>query len=430
MILRRQILSTVVAAVFWLLPLNRASGAAADAGVIAATGDHYPIIMFDVTPSDANFQRVRKIGANIIACAGMAYETTPQGWREMDHYMDLAQKYGLKVMFDLDGGRRIPRKTGMEEMKELVDHFKDNPALAFWYLCDEPDDHDPVITPQMTEKYYHLIKKEAPNIPVCLLTTTGPLWKDYQGSYDIYSFDTYPIADQPFPTANLENVTDFNHWAVQLGKPVMPCLQAFNWVFIRTDREIAKGTYKGRSSDPRLPGMRYPTLEEMRYWNFATLAQGAQGVMYWSFLRGIQSQLREPYRTKAGKDWSEGLQIHPQWMDTTLKQAIDELREFTDLVKPAWKHQIIPSGWNLDLLEAVWDRGGARYVVMVNAFPLTRSIYLTDAMKAPFADATVTPWGFSRKINPYVNSIHRTMIEEMYPWEVLVWKVEPGKHGG
>lgn len=388
-------------------------------------GGQYPVILMAVPPTDKDFARAKAIGAEYVHAYGMSADASAKGMDQMQAYLDLARKHALKVMFDLDGARRFDKgEKGVQEMRQIVNRFKNDPALGFWYLCDEPDaNHN--VSPATLEQFYNVVKQASPNIPVCVVMTTGPYWKEYQSGYDIFSFDTYPIGNEPFPTANLENVTDFNHQAVKLGKPVMPCLQAFNWVFMRIERDLSKGQSRPWETDKVLKTLRYPTLDEMRYWNFATMVQGARGVMYYSYLRGIQTQVDASYRAKVAKDWEAGMQINPQWMDTTLKQSIGELESFTDLVKPAWDHQVIPSGWNLNLLEAVWTRGSRRYVVMVNAFPLTRSIYLTDAMKAPFDNAKVTPWGFSRKIVPSVRSSHQTVIEEMYPWEVLVWEIQP-----
>ncbi|MCC7349223.1 MAG: DUF4434 domain-containing protein [Phycisphaerales bacterium] len=388
-------------------------------------GDHYPVILMAVPATDDDFARVKEIGADYVHLYGMSSDASQKGMDWMRAYLDMAQKYGLKVMFDLDGQSRMEKgDIGIEEMRRIVTEFKDHPAMGFWYLDDEPD-YNQRVKPATVKQFYEAVKQASPNIPVCIVMTTGPYWKDYQQGYDIFSFDTYPVSDQPFPSANLQVVTDFNRQAVKLGKPVIPCLQAFNWVFMWTGQEVAAGQYDSKNPSPRLKAMRYPTLAEMRYWNFTTLLQGSRGVMYYSYLRGIQSELESQLLAKVEPDWTRDKQIDPHWVDTTLRQSIHELSAFTELVKPAWKLQLIRPGRNSNLLEGVWGRDGKRYVVMINTFPLKRTVYLNDAMKAPFENATVTPWNFSRQVTPHVGSDHQTVIDEMHPWEVLVWEINP-----
>jgi hypothetical protein len=255
-------------------------------------------------------------------------------------------------------------------------------------------------------------------------TTTGKDWDKYQNTYDILSYDTYPVHDRPFPS-DISRVTDFNAKAVAKGKPVFPILQMFNWQFMQMQREIRSGKYDPAKTPAKLKHNRYPDLRELRYWNFATLVQGSQGVMYYSYLRGIQDQLDVAYREKAGPDWNKGLTINPKWVDTTLKSAIGELRSFTRAVRPARRHETIQSQGRKNVLMGVWRRENKSYVVLVNASQEQRDVTLDDRMMAPFKQGKATAWGFSRKVDLQAGANGQSAVEQMRPWEVLVWEISP-----
>jgi hypothetical protein len=431
-----QVILTLIAMILIQATMAAAPAAASerrDKGMFGI-GDEYPVILIAVPGNDKVFEHAKSIGANYVHQYGLSYDASPKGMETMRKYLDLAQKHGLKVMFDLDGHRRMAKPDGLEEMRRIVDAFKNHPALGFWYLADEPELNR--TTAQTTEKYYKMIKAQSPDIPVCLLTATMSSWNGYLSSMDIYSFDIYPVSTVEFPKASIESVVDFNQWAVQSGKAVLPCLQAFNYVFFDAEKLLSKGKLGDPAEHKRLTELRYPTQAELRYWNFATLVQGARGAIYFGYLLGVRTDLAvtdpvtgETYSTPdpngtAPKNWKEGTKIDPQWMDQTLKPSIAELKSFTDAVAPAWKHDTIPMGQTQNILQGVWKRGDKTYVVMVNNWPLTRYVLVSEEMMSLFQKGKAKPWGFSRQTAPHVDSNGNRMLDMMYPWEVLVWEIQ------
>jgi hypothetical protein len=402
-------------------------------GGVGIDGD-YPVVLMAVPGTDKTFEHAKSIGANYVHLYGLSYDASPTGMETMRQYLDLAQQHGLKVMFDLDGHRRMAKSNGVDEMRQIVNTFKNHPALGFWYLADEPELNG--TTAETTEKYYQMIKSETPDIPVCLLTATITSWNGYQSSLDIYSFDIYPVSTEPFPQASIESVTDFNQWALQSGKPVMPCLQAFNYVFFDAEKLLSKGTLGDPAELKRLAELRYPSEVELRYWNFATLVQGARGAIYFGYLLGGRTDLAitdpvtgETYSSpdltgSAPKDWKEGLNIQPHWLDDTLKPAIAELKSFTNVIAPTWEYDMIPAGQTQNILQGVWKRDDKAYVVMINSWPLTRYVLVSEELMSLFQKGKATSWGFSRQTSPYVDGNGNRKIDMMYPWEVLVWEIQ------
>jgi hypothetical protein len=149
---------------------------------------------------------------------------------------------------------------------------------------------------------------------------------------------------------------------------------------------------------------RYPTLEELRYWNFSTLIQGARGAMYYTY--------GGPERERRDLTWLEG----------TLKPAIQEFRGFTDLVRPAWQKQVILSDTRCDqLFMARWKRDEATYLVLVNNLPFDRTIVSSRVLES-LNQGELIPWRFTRhgsmdRVNGRVTGIG------LKAWEVMVWEV-------
>lgn len=98
-------------------------------------------------------------------------------------------------------------------LADIVSTFKDHPALAGWYLADEPEvwgysepgpDGVPInANPKLTHSFlydrYRKCKQLAPDVPVLVVFCDLALYdKAYSGKppfYDIFGFDYYPFTD-------------------------------------------------------------------------------------------------------------------------------------------------------------------------------------------------------------------------------------------
>jgi hypothetical protein len=234
----------------------------------------YPLVLLGVPPTEEDFQRMAEMGFNATLYYGFWFAGDPASSKSMEGiqaYLDLAQKHGLKVGFQLDGWRRVPREQlGLEQVRKIVRRFKDHPALGFWYLYDEPNilvsrekklgylkrislkaypkllegskkalakltkEQKAMLeertTPQELLPFYQAVKRESPGVPVCVTVTSDTTtWRGYEKTYDLFAFDSYPVFGLPFPRSDLRTVTDLNQRALRMGKPVLPILQVFNW---------------------------------------------------------------------------------------------------------------------------------------------------------------------------------------------------------
>jgi len=225
------------------------------------------------------------------------------------------------------------------------------------------------------------------------------MWSDFGDTYDILAFDTYPVRGQKFPDAALQTVTNFNTRALALGKPVMPALQIFSYGSLPT--YVKRAEDAGQST----ADWRYPNVEEIRYWNFATLIQGARGMMYWSYMRSA---------TTPNTDAT--------WIDRALKPATLEFRQFTDLVQPASEKDVLETGAEKDLFFARWKRGDKQYLVLVNGEKTARKISNAAILESLNKDKLKT-WNLTREDVLQVEK-DKVIAVDLQPWEVAVWEVQ------
>ncbi len=373
-----------------------------DQSVNRLDSKQYPLIMFAVPYGEEHFALVKSMGIDYVHVYGMSKGPLSEAkLTSIQQYLDLAQKHGMKVMFDMDGPRRIrqaDKELALQETRTLAQKFKDHPALGFWYLYDEPE-LSRGSSPAVLKRFYDALKEEAPAIPVCVCTSTAPnkkagldyMWNSFLDTYDLHIFDTYPVKGQVFPEADLTTVTKFNAQALALGKPVVPALQAWNYITI--DKYVKQAEEAGDSA----ANWRYPNVEELRFWNFATLIQGARGMSYWSYARAATV----PKST-------------PAWVKDTLKPSVLEFRAFLDTVHPARERKVIETG-NENLFVARWDVKGKSYFAVVNGSGAAQKLTHTTALSA-LNKQKLKPWKFTRAGALSANAI------ELTPWEVLVWE--------
>lgn len=383
------------------------SSSHADTSFLHLDAKQFPLIMYAVSKSDKNFALMKEMGIDYVHVYGMSRGPLDEArLNSIQSYLDLAHKYGLKVMFDMDGSRRVrqkDKKAALEETRLIAQRFKDHPALGFWYLFDEPE-LGRGSSPEVLKQFYDLLKQEAPEIPVCVCTSTTAqprpgldyMWDSFVDTYDLHIFDTYPVRGQVFPEANLTTVTKFNEKALALGKPVVPALQAWNYITI--ERYVKQAEEAGQSTDD----WRYPNLQELRFWNFATLIQGARGMSYWSYARAAVVP-----------------KSNAAWVGETLKPAVLEFREFTDMVHPANEKEVIETD-DEDLFFARWEKENKKYFVLVNGKGEAQSITSSQVLDA-LSEKALTPWKFTRKDALTASGGKITKVE-LQPWEVLVWE--------
>lgn len=189
--------------------------------------------------------------------------------------LDAAHQHGLSIISScgISYKSESPVLTMNPELLALDSH----PSLASWYVVDEPGLNR--IDPAFVEEAANNIRNSGAMKPVSLTSWHTNQVGFYAESADIIMVDRYPIPWMP--------VSDMGHH-VRLGKlaagpdkPVYAILQAFSW-----------------EAYPDMIGEEYihrpPSFDELKSMTFDAVAQGADGILFFTYKSGTWSLAENP----------------------------------------------------------------------------------------------------------------------------------------
>ena len=349
----------------------------------------FPIGVYSADPAtDENFAFLKSIGVDYVHTYGMGANTEKNNLKTQK-FLDLAQKHGLKVMFNLKCRVWAKKADGIQQVQQLVKKFKDHPALGFWYMYDEPT---PKQIPKLKE-IYQVLKHETPDIPVALVTPWITGWYKLAAVTDILMVDLYPIRDQKFPNSPVNNIIDFTKRARNIKKTVIPVFQAMHW-------KIFAHQLKGKGYNESQ--YRFPNWQEERFWAFSSLCLGVRGHFYYSYYNA-------KYRCKGDK-----------WLKQVLGKVTLETREFSKLTAPAWSPKVSKYLKKQKLYLGVWDTKNGSFIVVANNSNQEKQISIP--IRGYLKQEKLVPWGETRKISYEISDNILTTKEKIKPWEVIIWK--------
>ena len=187
--------------------------------------------------------------------------------------MNLAEASGLKVIYTVKdiyhGSQWAPEginTIGAERawIEDKAQRFRDHPALLAWYLNDEL----PVEYMERLNAHQQWLEELDPNHPTWVVLWQVGEVRQYARSFDAIGTDPYPIPEESARRAGtwarmtVEAVCD--------RRPVWMVPQVFDWACYRETEEAKRG-------------LRPPTLAEMRSMTWQCIAEGARGLVYYSF---------------------------------------------------------------------------------------------------------------------------------------------------
>jgi len=187
--------------------------------------------------------------------------------------MDLAEQYGLKVIYSIKdwyaGSRYCPpsiRSVDDEEgmVRKRVREYRDHPALLAWYLNDE--------LPQrfltQLEAHQHWVTEEDPDHPTWVVLYQVGEVAAYVNTFDVIGTDPYPIGRKPASMAAEWTAETFRQ--VERARPMWQVPQLHNWAnYANSEAERKRG--------------RTPTYEEVRGMAWQCIAEGATGLVFYSW---------------------------------------------------------------------------------------------------------------------------------------------------
>jgi hypothetical protein len=351
----------------------------------------FPIGVYSADPAtDENFAFLKSIGVDYVHTYGIGANTEENNIKTQK-LLDLAQKHGLKVMFNLKCRVWVKKADGIKQLRQLVQKFKKHPALGFWYVYDEPL---PNLLPKLKE-IYRMLKQETPEIPVALVTPWIKDWYKLAEATDILMVDNYPVRDKSFPHSPINQIIDFTKSALKHKKMVIPVFQTINW-------KIFAHQLKGKGYDESK--YRFPNWQEERFWAFSSLCLGVHGQFYYSFYNA-------KYRCKGEK-----------WLKEVLGRVTKETREFTTLVAPAWRPNTSQYLKDQKLYVGTWRSKIRAFVIVANNSPEER--YISVPLNGYFRQEKLMPWGDTRKIVTKISKGILTTNEKIKPWEVFIWQTK------
>lgn len=340
----------------------------------------------------------------LVKSTGAEYIHSYNAWRQNPptRQLDLAQKHGLKVIYDVGsharlGKEKLRKPNWQEDMLTTIKAVKDHPALAIWYLWDEP-----ATAMLRTLRELRKLVKTQSDIPSAIVIHERANYWDSRGHSDIWMVDNYPVRGEVYPNAPLQwhsrvmrnAAASYNY----KGTPFIAVLQA-------TDFSCFKSSVKSKENLARL---RYPNTEELRFMIYSDLCYGVRGLLFYSL---YHCHLDRPEGKK--------------YFNEVLAPAIREVKEFTTLVPEIWKVTVRHSK-NIDLPNKVsfayFERPGKSFIIFINDTKEVRDLKV-DLTKYPAmpANAKLIPWKFTGKAGTLNNRI--LSVKQAAPWEVFVWEV-------
>ena len=120
--------------------------------------------------------------------------------------LDAAAACRVKAALQLVRRRRtLQDPDHLEKLRSAIRKFRRHPGLGMWYLFDEPSaaDHDALLP------VYRMVKQETPEIPVALCLAWRKNYHVFADCADILMPDLYPVKDEAFPDAPLNQFSHF-----------------------------------------------------------------------------------------------------------------------------------------------------------------------------------------------------------------------------
>jgi len=225
-------------------------------------------------------ERTRNQGFNLVQC----YGGDPNPTDSIQQHLDACAKVGLWGTVALFNNQYLNAGDhfNLDHIREVVERFKDHPAVWAWDLIDEPE---PTITPEKVAEAAKLIRELDPSHVVWVNLCRPDRATDYLASQDLWSFDSYPLPTLgPFAYLDWLGISDAK---VRGTKPLGSALQTYT-----------------------SPGARMPTPDELRCIAYLHLIHGykwfgfysyydgepagclARDPVLWSFTRALNCELR------------------------------------------------------------------------------------------------------------------------------------------
>ena len=350
----------------------------------AFTGE-FPIGIYALDPiGEGTYRAAANSGFNYV----FYYVDILTAKERVSRLLDTSEKCGMKVALQVVRGKHILRDPEhLKKLRTAVREWKNHPALGMWYLFDEP-------SPELHERLlniYKMLKTETPDIPVLLCLSWIKNYQVFKDCADILMPDLYPVKNQKFPDAPLNQFSHFVWDVKRLKKPVMPIAQIMSFVNYPKMVKV----------DPKSCGE--PNAQELRYFSFSVMTMDVCGIAYYSFW-----DIWRQYRFKS-------------YFLKEAKPVFLEVREFAmavDGMKFECHSKKIGTGYPPKFFCSSWQKDGRSLIVFVNN--TSKPVEGEFQLERTLPSGSLSPWGQTRSVKA-TNLGSRLVLERVAPWEVLIW---------
>jgi len=229
----------------------------------------FPVGIYGV-PGVADLKAVHDVGFSLV-----------MGGLEPDS-MDAAARLGLGVI--ATPGSSAGKAFDAAKVRETVRRWDRHPALAGWYLIDEPDLNE--VPAEQVELAHDTVKAAGARKPTALVVARGWNLAKFHTA-DLLMVDFYPVGWIPVP-AFFQHMRHGATAARVGGKRFYAVIQAMDW-----------GAYQAVEPFPPPFSPRPPTEAELRSMTWGARVLGADGVVYYPYRDGSWEMPRHPETWKA-----------------------------------------------------------------------------------------------------------------------------------
>ena len=246
--------------------------------------------------------------------------------------LDICLSNGIKVVYPLNSvwpwHKYRPKGVDTDDaaqayVERVVGERKDHPAILAWYCNDEiPLER----LPQLRERQ-RLLERIDPDHPTWTVLYQYGEVRNYYDTFDIVGADPYPVPASPI--GNVATWTRTVDAEVMGLKPLWMVPQAFAW------------------EDFGNPGRRFPTREELLNMTWQCVANGANGLVYFTY--------RLLYK--------DGAFLSGRWAD--ICAAAESVRQFVPVLLSDEEPPAV-TGATEALSVRAWRHRGSVYLAVVN----------------------------------------------------------------
>ena len=197
-------------------------------------------------------------------------------------YMDAAARLGLGVI--ASPGSSAGSAFDAAKVRETVRRWDRHPALAGWYLIDEPDLNE--VPVEQVELAQNTVKAAGAKKPTALVVFRGWNLAKFHTA-DLLMVDFYPVGWIPVP-AFFQHMRHGVTAARVGGKQFYAVIQAMDWA-----------AYEAVFPFPPPFAPRPPTEAELRSMTWGARLLGADGVVFYPYRDGLWEMPRHPDTWKA-----------------------------------------------------------------------------------------------------------------------------------